>query len=284
MIANFEPTRKPVNYGKLAKRVPFYLLVSAYALVIVLPLLTLLSASFRTDADLYAPTFLPPHPTLEPYMLALLNYPLGRYLLNSLLISSLITLGVVITSSTAGYALARVKLPYRELIFGAVVGLLLVPGEITFLPLYLHVNNLGWLDSYQGLIVPFIASPLGIFLMRQFLKSLPQDLFDAAKIDGAGHLRTLWHVAIPLASPAIGALAALTFLGAWNMYLWPLVTTQSKEMQTAQIAVSMIVSVEGAQWNIVAAGAILVLLPTLIAFLVAQRAFINGITLGGLKG
>jgi sn-glycerol 3-phosphate transport system permease protein len=285
MIANLEPPRsKPINYGKLAKRIPFYLLISAYALVIVLPLLTLLSASFRTDADLYAPTFLPPHPTLEPYILALSNYPLGRYLLNSLLISSLITLGVVITSSTAGYALARVKLPYRELIFGAVVGLLLVPGEITFLPLYLHVNNLGWLDTYHGLIVPFIASPLGIFLMRQFLKSLPQDLFDAAKIDGAGHLRTLWHVAIPLASPALGALAALTFLGAWNMYLWPLVTTQSKEMQTAQIAVSMIVSVEGAQWNIVAAGAILVLLPTLIAFLVAQKAFINGITLGGLKG
>lgn len=291
MTGNLEPIQiepvyksKPINYAKLAAKIPFYLLVSVYAFVIILPLLTLLSASLRTDADLYAPTFLPPHPTLEPYILALTNYPLGRYLLNSLFVSSLITLGVVITSSTAGYALARVNLPHRELIFGAVVGLLLVPGEITFLPLYLHVNALGWLDTYTGLIVPFIASPLGIFLMRQFLKSLPQDLFDAAKIDGAGHFRTLWHVAIPLATPALGALAALTFLGAWNMYLWPLVTTQSKEMQTAQIAVSMIVSVEGAQWNIVAAGAILVLLPTLIAFLVAQRAFVSGITLGGLKG
>ena len=291
MTGNLEPNftepvskSKPINYRKLAAKIPFYLLISAYAFVIILPLLTLLSASLRTDADLYAPTFLPPHPTLEPYLLALTNYPLGRYLLNSLFVSSLITLGVVITSSTAGYALARVNLPHRELIFGAVVGLLLVPGEITFLPLYLHVNALGWLDTYTGLIVPFIASPLGIFLMRQFLKSLPQDLFDAAKIDGAGHFRTLWHVAIPLATPALGALAALTFLGAWNMYLWPLVTTQSKEMQTAQIAVSMIVSVEGAQWNIVAAGAILVLLPTLIAFLVAQRAFVSGITLGGLKG
>ncbi len=269
---------------KALRQVPFYLVTSLYALLIVLPLLTLLSASFRTDADLYAPTFFPPHPTLDGYIAALTHYPLGRYLLNSLLVSSLITLGVLITSATAGYALARVKLPARELIFGAIVALLLVPGEITFLPLYLHVNNLGWTDTYGALVVPFLASPLGIFLVRQFIKSLPQDLFDAAKIDGAGHLRTLWHVAVPLSTSALGALAALTFLGAWNMYLWPLVTTQSKEMQTAQIAVSMIVSNEVSQWNVVAAGAILVLLPTLIAFLVAQRAFVRGIALGGLKG
>jgi sn-glycerol 3-phosphate transport system permease protein len=286
MIQNLEPVHasKPINFSKIFKRIPFYLLVSTYAFVIILPLLTLLSASLRSDADLYAPTFLPPRFTLEPYRLALTSYPLGSYLFNSFLTSSLITLGVVITSSMAGYALARVKLPYRELIFGAIVGLLLVPGEITFLPLYLHVNSLGWLDTYTALIVPFIASPLGIFLMRQFLKSLPQDLFDAAKIDGAGHFRILWHVAIPLASSALGALAALTFLGAWNMYLWPLVTTQSKEMQTAQIAVSNLVSAEGSQWNVVAAGAILVLLPTLLAFLVAQKAFVSGIALGGLKG
>jgi sn-glycerol 3-phosphate transport system permease protein len=292
MIANLEPIQtvprdpacKPINYAKLAKRIPFYLLTSAYALMLVMPLLTLFSASFRTDGDIYAQSVLPPHPTLEPYRQALINYSLGRYLLNSLFVSSLITLGVVITSSTAGYALARVRLPYRELLFGLIVGLLLVPGEITFLPLYLHVTALGWADTFTALIVPFIASPLGIFLMRQFLKSLPQDLFDAARIDGAGHLRTLWHVAIPLASPAIGALSALTFLGAWNMYLWPLVITQSKEMQTAQIAVGMIISVEGSQWNVVAAGSILVLLPTLIAFLAAQRAFVRGIAMGGLKG
>jgi sn-glycerol 3-phosphate transport system permease protein len=279
-----KPTRKPIHILKIIRQIPFYLLVSSYAFLIVLPLLTLLSASLRSDADLYVPTFLPPHFTLESFRLALSNYPLGRYLLNSLWVSSLITLGVVLTSSMAGYALARVKLPARELIFGLIVSLLLVPGEVTFLPLYLHINSLGWLDTYSALIVPFIASPLGIFLMRQFLKSLPQDLFDAAKIDGAGHFRTLWHVAIPLATPALGALAALTFLGAWNMYLWPLVTTQDRNMQTAQIAVSMIVSGEVAQWNVVAAGAILVLLPTLIAFLVAQRAFVRGIAMGGLKG
>ena len=278
------PYRKPSRLGKAVRVAPFYALVSVYALALVLPLLTLLSASFRTDADLYAPTILPPTPTLEPYLTALGNYPLGRYLLNSLLVSSAITACVLLTSSTAGYALARVRLPYRELVFGLIVGLLLIPGEITFLPLYLHINALGWLDSYAALIVPFAASPLGIFLLRQFIKSLPQDLFDAARVDGAGHLRTLWHVAIPLASPALGALGALTFLGSWNMYLWPLVATQSKEMQTAQIAVSMIVSAEVSQWNVVAAGAILVLLPTLIAFLVAQKAFVQGIAMGGLKG
>lgn len=132
--------------------------------------------------------------------------------------------------------------------------------------------------------MPFLASPLGIFLMRQFIKSLPQDLFDAARIDGAGHLRTLWYVALPLAAPALGALGALSFLGAWNMYLWPLVVINQNEMKTAQIAIAQVQSVEVSSWNVVAAAAMLVLLPTLLAFLLAQRAFIRGIALGGLKG
>ncbi|MFC0595858.1 carbohydrate ABC transporter permease [Thermus composti] len=164
------------------------------------------------------------------------------------------------------------------------VALLLVPGEVTFLPLYDLVTHLGWLDTYWALVVPFLATPIGIFLMRQFFKTLPQDLFDAARIDGAGHLRMLWHVALPLARPALGALGALSFLSAWNMYLWPLVVTRSTEMQTVQIGVNMILNEEAARWNVVAAGAILALLPTLVAFLVAQRQFVRGITLGGLKG
>lgn len=164
------------------------------------------------------------------------------------------------------------------------VSLLLIPGEVTFLPLYLMVQQFGWINTYWALTVPFIAAPLGIFLLRQFIKSLPQDLFDAARIDGAGHLRILWHVALPLTAPALGALAALTFLSTWNMYLWPLVVINNAAMQTAQIAIARVVSVEVTSWNVVAAVSILVLLPTLLAFLLAQRAFVRGITLGGLKG
>ncbi|BDG20269.1 hypothetical protein TthSNM11_24720 (plasmid) [Thermus thermophilus] len=270
--------------GNLRRLLPIYLLAGLYALLLILPLLTLLSASLRREADLYAPGLLPPNPSLEPYREALTRYPLLRLLLNSLLVSAGVTLGVLATSLLAAYALTRMGFPGREALFGLAVALLLVPGEATFLPLYLLVDRLGWLDTYLALAVPFLASPLGVFLLRQFLRTIPEDYFDAARIDGAGHWQMLRHVALPLTAPALGALAALTFIGTWNMYLWPLVVTKSREMQTAQIAVNFILNEEVARWNVVAAGAILVLLPTLLAFLLAQRAFVRGIALGGLKG
>lgn len=263
---------------------PTYLLATAYAFLLTLPLLTLLSASLRSEGDLYAPTLLPPNPTLAPYAEALAKFPLGRFLLNSLLVSVSTTLGVLATSLLAAYALTRMRFRGREALFGLAVALLLVPGEVTFLPLYLLVDRLGWLDTYWALIVPFVASPLGVFLLRQALRTIPEDYFDAARIDGATHGQILRHVALPLTAPALGALAALTFIGSWNMYLWPLVVTKSREMQTAQIAVNYLLNEEVARWNVVAAGAILVLLPTLLAFLLAQRAFVRGIALGGLKG
>ncbi len=262
----------------------FYLALGVYAWLLMLPLLTLLSASFRSDADLYVPGLIPPRPTLEAYQEGVTKFPVGRYLLNSLVVSLVVTSGVLLISATMGYALARIRFSSQNLLFGFVVALLLIPGEVTFLPLYLMVQQFGWINSYWALTVPFIAAPLGIFLLRQFLKSLPQDLFDAARIDGAGHLRILWYVALPLAAPALGALAALTFLGTWNMYLWPLVVINNNEMKTAQIAIAQVLSVEVTSWNVVAAVSILVLLPTLIAFLLAQRTFIRGISLGGLKG
>jgi sn-glycerol 3-phosphate transport system permease protein len=270
--------------NKVFLRVLFYFGVSAYALLLVLPLLTLLSVSFRSDSDVYNPSLLPPNFTLAAYQEAFAKYPLFRFLGNSFLVSSLVTLGVLLVSSCTAYALARISSRVTNIVFGLVVGLLLVPGEVTFLPLYLIVNRLNWTDTYLALTLPFIASPIGIFLLRQFFKSLPQELFDAAKMDGAGHLRMLWYVAIPLALPAMGALAALTFLGTWNMYLWPLVVTNSEPLRTAQIALRYINADESVRYNLVAASAVIVLLPTLIAFLFAQRAFVRGVAMGGLKG
>jgi sn-glycerol 3-phosphate transport system permease protein len=270
--------------NKLVGKIVFYAAISLYAALLVLPLLTLFSVSFRTDADVYNPSFFPPNPTLEAYQVALEKFPILRFLGNSLLISSLVTLGVLIISSCTGYALARISSRVTNVLFALVIGLLLVPGEVTFLPLYIMVNRLGWIDSYLALTLPFIASPIGIFLMRQFMKSLPQELFDAARMDGAGHLRMLWHIAMPLATPALGALAALTFLGTWNMYLWPLVVTNSEPLRTAQIALRFISTDEAVRYNIVAAAAVIILLPTLIAFLIAQRAFVRGIAMGSLKG
>lgn len=271
----------------MAKRFfPLYLLAGGYALLLLLPLLVLLSASFRPASHLFSPGLLPPEITLEAYRTALLDYPLGRYFLNSFLAAGATTLFVLLTSLPAGYALARLPFWGQSLFLGLVVAFLLVPGEITFLPLYLLVDRLGWLDTYWALVVPFAASPLGIFLLRQHLKTLPQDYFDAARIDGAGHLAILRHLALPLSAPVLSALAALTFIGSWNMYLWPLVVVQSKEMMTVQLGINFILNEQDAvaRWNVVAAASVLTLIPSLLVFLLAQRALVRGVTLGGLKG
>lgn len=269
---------------KIWRLAPLYLVLTVYSVFVLLPLLSLFSASFKTAHEVFDPNLIPRQPTLENYQVAWTKFPIGRFLLNSALVSISVAVGQVLTSALAGYALARVGLPGQRLLFGFVVTLLLIPGEATFLPLYDLVTSLGWLDTYWALIVPFLATPLGIFLMRQFFRSLPQDYFDAARIDGAGHLRILWYVALPLARPVLGALGVLSFLSAWNMYLWPLVVTRSTEMQTVQIGVNMILNEEAARWNVVAAGAVMALLPTLVVFLFAQRQLVRGITLGGLKG
>ncbi|MDM7324721.1 MAG: carbohydrate ABC transporter permease [Thermus sp.] len=261
-----------------------YLLAAGYGLVLLLPLFTLVSASLRSEGDLYAPSLLPPRPTLEAYWEALGKFPIGRYLFNSLLVATLVTLGILLTSLLAAYTLTRFRFRGREVLFGLAIVLLLVPGEVTFLPLYLLVDRLGWLDTYWALVVPFAASPLGVFVLRQFLRTIPEEYFDAARVDGANHWQMLRHVALPLSLPALGALAALSFISTYNMYLWPLVVTRSTELRTAQIALNYILNEEVARWNVVAAAAILVLLPSLLAFLLAQRAFVRGISLGGLKG
>lgn len=269
--------------SKASQRLFLYAAASALAFLLSFPILALVSASLRTEGELFAPSFFPPQPTLQAYQ-EVLEYPLGRYLVNSLLVSLLITLSVLLSSLLAAYALVRIPFPGRREFFALAILFLLLPGEVSFLPRYLIVDQLGWLDTYQALIVPFMSSSLGVFLLRQYLRTIPEDYFDAAKIDGANHWQVLRHVALPLAAPALGALGALTFLGAWNMYLWPLVVTRSQEMQTAQIALKYITEEEVAKWNVVSAAAILILLPTLIAFLVAQRAFLKGISLGGLRG
>ncbi|WP_295429515.1 carbohydrate ABC transporter permease [Thermus sp.] len=238
---------------RLARALPTYALAAGYGLLLTLPLLSLLSASLRSEGDLFAPGLLPPRPTLEAYR-EVLEYPLGRYLLNSLLVSALITLGVLGSSLLAAYALVRLRFPGREALFGLAILLLLLPGEVTFLPRYLLVDWLGWLDTYQALAVPFLASSLGVFLLRQHLRTIPEDYFDAARIDGAGHGQILRHVVLPFSAPALGALGALSFLGAWNMYLWPLVVTRSREMQTIQIGLKYITEEEVAKWNVVAPG------------------------------
>jgi len=264
-----------------------YLGLTLLAAVVIFPILILLSASLKPAADVfeYPPRLIPKTLSLENYIGALEKAPLLRYLWNTFLVSLGVTVGQLITSALAAFAFARMNFPARNALFMGVIATYMIPWELTLIPNYLTISSLRMLDSYWGLVLPFMAGAFGIFLLRQNFKQISEEFFDAAKMDGATSVQQLYHVALPLARPALGSLALLTFLNTWNQYLWPLIVTSQPTWRTAQIGLRFfLVDQEGSNYGFVAAGAILVLAPTLIAFVFLQRAFVKGISVGGVKG
>ncbi len=264
------------------------LLLLGVGLLIAMPILIALFTSFKPPQQVitYPPQLFPRQWTVENYVTAWNTTPFGRYLFNSLLQSSLITLGQVIFSVLAAYAFAILRFPGRDVLFYIVLGSLMIPFELTFIPNYQLVAEWGGVNSYWGLTVPFIASAFGVFLLRQFFLTVPKDLHDAAQIDGAGNWRYLWQIMVPLSKGSIGAFAIFAFLSAWNQYLWPLVITNADEMRTLQIGIRFFMNTleRGADWGPVMAGSMIALGPALLAFLVAQKQLVQGIAMTGLKG
>lgn len=208
-----------------------------------------------------------------------------RFFLNSLFVSSAATIGTVITSALAGYAFSHIRFAGRGAIFAVLVATMAIPGEVTIVPSFLIMRELGWIDSYYALIVPSLAGVFGIFLMRQTFARMPRDLFEAARLDGCGHLRYLIGIVVPLNVAALASLALLTFLAQWNAYLWPLLVTNRTEMRTVQVGIRYFVDTElGNQWGALMAASTFVVLPTLIAFLLAQRFLVKGFAFAGIKG
>lgn len=224
--------------------------------------------------------------TLRNYVTAWTATPFGRFMVNSFIQTGVITIAQVLLSILAAFAFATFRFPGRSALFALMLGSLMVPFELTFIPNFVLISDLGWANTYQGLTVPFLASAFGVFMLRQFFMSLPRDLYDAAKIDGASDWYYLWRVAVPLSRGAIAAFTIFSFLGAWNQYLWPLVITNEETMRTAQIGIRFfLVNQERAtDWGAIMAGAVIVMLPTLLVFLVAQKQLVKGIAMTGLKG
>jgi ABC-type glycerol-3-phosphate transport system permease component len=276
--------RRRIDWGEVGMQV---FLISA-GLLIALPIIIAVLTSFKPPQQVitYPPRIWPDEWTLRNYQLAFTANPFGRFLLNSFIQSTLITIGQVVFSILAAYALALIEFPGRKFIFFLIIGSLMIPFELTFIPNFQLVNRAGMANSYSGLTIPFLASAFGVFLLRQFFLSIPRDLHDAALIDGAGHWRYLWAVVVPLSKGAIGALAIFAFLSAWNQYLWPLIITNSIDMRTIQIGIRFFMTniERGSDWGAVMAGAVIALLPTLIVFLVAQKQLVKGIAMTGLKG
>ena len=263
-----------------------YVVLAAGLVLLAGPFLWMLLGSFKTDAELrrVPPTWLPENPGLDNYrqLFGQLDFP--TFFFNSTLVATAITVGNLIFCSMLGYALAKLRFPGRRVVFALVIGMLMVPGMVTFVPLFVLVSNLGMVNSYPGLILPWLAGPFGVFLMRQFIMGLPDELIDAARVDGAGELRIFTSVILPLCGPALATLGILTFLASWNNFLWPLVVAQSEEKYTLPVALALYAIGENrTQYGLLMAGSVVIILPILLVFVLLQRYFVQGIAMTGIK-
>lgn len=265
----------------------WYAFMMATAFAVVLPFIWMLSTSLKGQKEVFAypPTWIPKEWRLQNYVDAWKGAMFGRYFFNSVFVALAVTVGQTITCAMAAYAFARMRFKGRELIFALFLSTTMISTQVTLVPSYLVLKTLGWLDSYQGLIVPFLASPFGIFLLRQAFRTIPTELEEAARLDGCGRVRFLVQILLPLCKPVLAAQALFAFMGNWNSYLWPLIITTSKELRTLQIGLRYFVNQEGGiQWGLFMAAAVLVTLPVIIVYFTVQKSFVQGIATTGLKG
>lgn len=254
--------------------------------IVVFPIYMTVVNSLLPSASIitYPPELFPFDPQWGNFKKALAEVPLTRYMLNSLIMSGVIVIGQLVTSALAAYAFAFLRFPGRTFLFVLFLSTLMVPWEVSIVPNFQTIRWLGWLDSYQALTVPFLATGLGTFLLRQHFLTIPQELRDAAAIDGYGHIRFLTFVVLPLSRPVLAVLAVLGFLQAWNQYLWPLLVTNEDNMRTVQIGLAALRGREVDTFNITMAATLISALPILILLVLFQRQLVRGLTAGALKG
>ena len=256
------------------------------AFIILLPLLYAVSIAFMPSGELFTTdlNILPQHPTLQNFADAFINVPLLRFILNSFIMAGCITVGQIITCSLAAFAFSFLEFKGKGILFMLVMATMMVPGEATIISNYLTVGNLGMLDTYPVLIIPYLTSAMGIFLFRQFYMTFPKSLYESAKLDGCGNLRFIVKILLPLTKSAIGAMAVYTFINAWNMYMWPLLVTGSNDMRTVQIGISMLNSVDSQSITMMIAGVVMIIIPSISIFIVGQKQLIRGMFSGAVKG
>jgi multiple sugar transport system permease protein len=250
------------------------------------PYAWMISSSFKPHTDIFSATLelIPRRPILDNYVIAVTREPTLRAIGNSLIMAGAETVAVVVTSVLTAYPFARLRFRGRDAVFLMVLGTMMIPAQVTMVPTFILLRWLGWIDTYQGLIVPRIVTPLGIFLIRQFLLTLPRELEEAARIDGCGRLATLTRVLLPHLGPAVATLAIFTFTASWNEFFWPLIVVQSSEMRTIQLLIAALKQTEAVEWGVVMAVVTLSVLPTVAIYLTLQRFFQRGIVMSGLKG
>jgi len=263
-----------------------HLILAPLAVLIVFPIAWMVLTSLKPSAEtiLWPPKMLPQVPTLQNYYEVFVRWPFLRFFLNSLLVSGVSTVMILLTSSSAGYAFAKIKSRWLNVIFFVFIATIIVPFESYMIPVYLLVNRLGWLNSYPGLILPFVIMAFGVFFMRQTIQAIPDELIQAARIDGCSEFAIFWRMILPLSVGPLSALAIYAFLNVWGFFTWPLIITTTQEMYTTEIGLTLFQSQFFIEYGLVAAGATVTALPLLLVFFIFQRRIITAVTLTGLKG
>jgi sn-glycerol 3-phosphate transport system permease protein len=271
---------------RTSRHVGRYVLLIVAAALMFLPIYTAVAGSVQPTSRLFdfPGVLIPKDLDFSTYGDAIRIGNLDRYLLNSAVVTAIIVVGQVVTSILAAYAFAFLRFPFKRLVFLVFLATLMVPAEVTIVANYETIQELGWIDTYQGLTVPFLATAFGTFLLRQTFLQVPQDLRDAAALDGYGHWGFLTGVAVPLARPAVAALTVFSFLLSWNQYLWPLLVTNEESHRTVQIGLKALGASNIDQINVVLAGTVLAGAPIFVLLVLFQRQLVRGLTSGAVKG
>jgi multiple sugar transport system permease protein len=266
-------------------RTALYAALILFGTLSLIPLLWMLSASFMHtgEASAFPPTLLPKHPTLSHYRDLFGRLALGRYALNSAIVAVVTTAGALVINASAGYAFAKLRFRGRDRTFGVLAAGLAIPVQVAMLPLFLLIKSLGLVNSYGGVIIPGLASIFGIFLVRQYALAIPDDLLDAARIDGASELRVFRSIVLPTIRPVLATLALWTFLATWNDFMWPLIVLSDDRRYTLPVALAGLVGEHAQDVELMMAGAVVTVLPVLVLFLMLQRYFVEGVTEGSVK-
>jgi multiple sugar transport system permease protein len=277
------PVRSSRNVFRRLGPMLLFCFTAILAVLTVSPLIWMICASLKPGDETFSPNMLPQHWTLENFQYVFTALPFWRYMLNSLFVAGTITVVALWFHSMAGFALARLRFPGREVIFLTIFSTFLVSLPVIIVPLFILVRQMGIVNSYAGLIIPAIFNAFGIFLLRQFYISIPQELQEAAVIDGAGYFRIYWSVMLPLSRPILAALAVFFFLANWNAFIWPLTITNDQNLWVVQIAIASFHQQYSSSWNYIMAGSTIVAVPTLLLFFIFQRQLVESIKTSGLK-
>ncbi|AAK78408.1 sn-glycerol 3-phosphate transport system permease protein [Clostridium acetobutylicum] len=255
-------------------------------LITIVPLIYALCVSLMPQDQIFSfpPRFIPKGIYLGNYKEVLRSVPIIKFIVNSFIVSLGVTVFQIITSSMAAFAFSFLDFKGKKILFIAVLATLMIPAETTLISNYLTVGSLGWLDSYKALIVPYMCSAMGIFMMRQYYLTIPKELYEAAKIDGCGSFGFFTKILMPVSRPVIASFGIYSFLVSWNQYLWPLLVTSKESSRTVQIGISMLQFSENQSFGLIMAGIVIVLLPSIVIFIIGQKQLVDGMTSGAVKG